>query len=70
MSSKDQKERFHFLDGIRGIAAFMIVIHHSLTSAIASALAKTHIPYLGDLFAQTTQSGVELFFVLSGVVLL
>ncbi len=70
MSTTSQKERFHFLDGLRGIASLMIVIHHSLTANIAAFINKSHIPYSGEMFSQFTQSGVDLFFVLSGVVLL
>ncbi len=65
-----QKERFHFLDGIRGIAASMIVIHHAFTSNIGRFLDAHHFGFLSFLYVNFTQSGVELFFVLSGVVLL
>ena len=70
MSTSEQKERFHFLDGLRGIASLMIVVHHAFTSNIARFISRSHIPFSGELFGQTTQSGVDLFFVLSGVVLL
>src|SRR5437016_3218883 len=66
----DKKERFHFLDGLRGIAASMIVIHHAFTAQIVRAVGKLHVPFLVDFFSFFTQSGVDLFFVLSGVVLL
>jgi len=64
------KERFHFLDGLRGIASLMIVVHHAFTSNIAKELVHRGLPALGYYLAFFTQSGVELFFVLSGVVLL
>ena len=66
----EKKERFHFLDGLRGIASLMIVIHHSFTSNIVKLLAHVKLPVVGFYFAYFTQSGVELFFVLSGSVLL
>src|SRR4051812_7514494 len=66
----DKQERFHFLDGLRGIAASMIVIHHAFTSNIARFITQHGIPFLGDFLLFFTQSGVDLFFVLSGVVLL
>ncbi len=66
----EQKERFHFLDGLRGIAASMIVIHHAFTAQIIKAVAHLKVPVLTDFFTYFTQSGVDLFFVLSGVVLL
>lgn len=65
-----QKERFHFLDGLRGIAAGMIVIHHAFTSNIGKFLDAHNLGILSFLYRNFTQSGVELFFVLSGVVLL
>jgi peptidoglycan/LPS O-acetylase OafA/YrhL len=66
----NNKERFHFLDGIRGIASFLIVLHHSVTSAIARFFVSHGCPWLATLVTYFTQSGVVLFFVLSGVVLL
>lgn len=67
---KAKKERFHFLDGLRGIAALTIVIHHSITAAVVKYMEAHHLGWLGGLISDITQSGVELFFVLSGVVLL
>jgi peptidoglycan/LPS O-acetylase OafA/YrhL len=69
-TSTDKRERFHFLDGLRGIASFMIVIHHAFTANILRGLEYLHLRAVGIMFAQFTQSGVELFFVLSGIVLL
>lgn len=66
----DKQERFHFLDGIRGIAAMMIVMHHALSSNIAKLFDHAGLSYVGYFFQNFTQSGVDLFFVLSGVVLL
>jgi len=65
-----KQERFHFLDGLRGIASLMIVFHHAFTAQVIHALAYLKIPFLTYLFLNFTQSGVDLFFVLSGVVLL
>jgi peptidoglycan/LPS O-acetylase OafA/YrhL len=67
---KDAQERFHFLDGLRGIAASMIVIHHAFSSNIARFLDGHGMHFLGNFLLNFTQSGVDLFFVLSGVVLL
>jgi peptidoglycan/LPS O-acetylase OafA/YrhL len=52
--------RIHALDGLRAIAASLVVTHHLIGSG--SSLAAT-------LIQSATESGVELFFVLSGVVL-
>ncbi len=65
-----KQQRFHFLDGLRGIAASMIVFHHAFTANIVRLIDHFHIPFLGYFFQYFTQSGVDLFFVLSGVVLL
>src|SRR5579872_2593191 len=69
-ATAEQKERFHFLDGLRGIAATMIVIHHAFTAQVIKLVAHLKIAVLTDFFTYFTQSGVDLFFVLSGVVLL
>jgi peptidoglycan/LPS O-acetylase OafA/YrhL len=67
---KGTQERFHFMDGIRGIAAAMIVVHHAFSANIAAFFVKIGLPLAGYYFQNTTGSGVDLFFVLSGVVLL
>jgi peptidoglycan/LPS O-acetylase OafA/YrhL len=66
-------ERFHQLDGLRAVAVGIVMIHHAFTGPVANALRATERPgliYLADLLHAITGSGVELFFVLSGVVLL
>src|ERR1044071_9937172 len=64
------KLRLHFLDGLRGVAAMMIVIHHCFTANIVSALERFNLKPVAFFISNFTQSGVEMFFVLSGVVLL
>ena len=66
----NKQERFHFLDGLRGIAALMIFFHHAFTANIVHFLDRLGMPGTGYYFQHFTQSGVDLFFVLSGVVLL
>lgn len=62
--------RFHFLDGFRALAVLLIVAHHSTTGFIVEQLDKNNLSHISYLLSSFTQSGVELFFVLSGVVLM
>ncbi|MCW5584361.1 MAG: acyltransferase, partial [Gammaproteobacteria bacterium] len=62
--------RFHFLDGFRAWAVLLILFHHSTTSFFVKLLNGINLDHLGFLLSSFTQSGVELFFVLSGVVLM
>lgn len=54
--------RIHSLDGLRAIAAFLVVIYHLGGNALGPSLVSSFI-------SSATRSGVELFFVLSAVVL-
>ncbi len=63
-------ERFHQLDGMRAVAIGLVVIHHFFTPAMSAALASRGLVRGADALGLFTNSGVELFFVLSGVVLL
>lgn len=62
--------RLHELDGLRAVAILLVLFHHSLTSTVQSALGRVGLPWLGEYVSYVTRSGVELFFVLSAVVLL
>lgn len=64
------KERFHFIDGLRGIASILIVLHHSVTSGIAKYFTDHGHDHIATIVTYSTQSGVVLFFTLSGIVLL
>jgi peptidoglycan/LPS O-acetylase OafA/YrhL len=71
MSVPAEKQiRFHYIDGFRAIASFMIVLHHSVSANVARFLGAHGLPYLGDFLWNLTGSGVNLFFVISGLVLL
>jgi peptidoglycan/LPS O-acetylase OafA/YrhL len=63
------KERNHALDGLRAVAACLVVAHHLGVSAFAGTLSSSGHRFLGNFLANLTSSGVELFFVLSGIVL-
>lgn len=52
------------------MAILLVVFHHSLTSSTMQALDSLGLPRLAEFVSFITRSGVELFFVLSGVVLL
>ena len=69
-STPEKQERFHFLDGLRAIAACMVVIHHSISSNVVRFFDEHHLHYVGTSFTRIFSFGVNLFFVLSGVVLL
>ncbi len=71
MSEAPKKlQRFHFIDGFRAIAAMMIVLHHSVSNNVMRISAQFGLGFLGELWAHITGSGVNLFFTISGLVLL
>jgi peptidoglycan/LPS O-acetylase OafA/YrhL len=59
--------RKHEIDGLRALAVSLIVFHHSF---MASLITSPRPKSVGSLLYAITTSGVELFFVLSGVLLL
>lgn len=64
------RSRLHELDGLRAIAIALVVAHHSITGAVSEGLDSVGLGLVGELVFFATGSGVELFFVLSGVLLL
>jgi peptidoglycan/LPS O-acetylase OafA/YrhL len=56
------RTRIHSLDGLRAVAASLVVIHHLFASRSGTGV-------LSNFLSSATASGVDLFFVLSGVVL-
>ncbi|WP_276134985.1 acyltransferase family protein [Polluticoccus soli] len=65
-----EKKRYQFLDSLRGLAALLVVFHHIFTGNIVSLMEQYHLNVPAFFLYNFTHSGVELFFVLSGVVLL
>ena len=65
-----KRPRLHELDGLRAVAITLVVLHHSVTGPVSERLSNRGLRHVGDLLFFTTGSGVELFFVLSGIVLL
>jgi peptidoglycan/LPS O-acetylase OafA/YrhL len=62
--------RLHEIDGLRAVAIALVVFHHTLTSAVTEALRALGFEAVSPFVAAIPPSGVELFFVLSGIVLL
>jgi len=52
------------------VAVGLVVLHHSVSKPLGDALTRHHLTALARLISSTTAGGVELFFVLSGVLLL
>jgi len=61
--------RLHSLDGVRAVAVTLVVLHHLGASDAAHKLSGAGHALAGSLLSGVTAGGVELFFVLSGVVL-
>ncbi len=59
------KRHIHALTGVRGIASFWVLLHHTPN---LYPLGEVHIPYVSNLF-EKGWLGVDLFFVLSGFVI-
>ena len=62
-------DRIHALDGMRAVAACLVVVHHLGVATFGAALSSGGYIALGHIVSGLTASGVELFFVLSPVVL-
>jgi peptidoglycan/LPS O-acetylase OafA/YrhL len=61
--------RLHALDGVRAVAVSLVALHHLGAFNAAIRLSETGHKIAGSLLFGVTAGGVELFFVLSGVVL-
>lgn len=62
--------RLHYIDGLRAVAITLVVLHHFATGYLGVALTVHGWRVAGTGLGYLTNSGVELFFVLSGIVLL
>jgi len=58
------------LDGLRAIAILLVFLHHIITKPIELYLYSINFNHLGLFLNFLTSSGVQLFYVLSGVLLL
>jgi peptidoglycan/LPS O-acetylase OafA/YrhL len=71
MGNKDKKlVRFHQIDGLRAVAVLLVVFLHSFRYIIAFYLNKKGFIFASKYLGYLAASGVDLFFVISGVVLL
>jgi peptidoglycan/LPS O-acetylase OafA/YrhL len=61
-------ERYHFIDGLRGIAALLVLVFHIWHNAGLSEVAKSFPRWLDATF-MTFGNGVDIFFVISGFVI-
>ena len=64
------RARLHEIDGLRALAIVLVILHHTVTGPVHDVLEAHGRPMTAALIGHLTNSGVELFFVLSGVVLL
>lgn len=64
------RERVHALDGLRALAVTLVFAHHILGAQLARTLAEHGHDLAARFTASLGAAGVELFFCLSGVVLL
>jgi peptidoglycan/LPS O-acetylase OafA/YrhL len=62
--------RTHQIDGLRAVAVGLVVFHHSLNSALITVLDYAGFDFAARYVRFLFGSGVELFFVISGIVLL
>lgn len=63
----DTNRRFEFLDGLRGIAALLVVLFHF--NNLLKKFSIVPFPFFIDWILRQGHSGVEIFFVLSGFVI-
>ncbi len=61
--------RLHSIDGLRSLAVALVLVHHLTGGGIARLLMKRGHEVVAFCVSSLGTSGVELFFVLSGVVL-
>jgi len=63
-------KRFHQIDGLRGVAITLVVLLHCVIEQMTNFFKQTPFSGALDLSKHFFASGVDLFFVISGIVLL
>jgi peptidoglycan/LPS O-acetylase OafA/YrhL len=66
---RNSQSRLHALDGLRAVAVALVLTHHLGAASLGDSLTARGHKLMGFLVGTIGTSGVELFFVLSGVVL-
>lgn len=66
----DTTKRIGQFDGLRAVAILLVFLHHSITRPVEVYLHSIDFHYAGYFLRFFTSSGVQLFYVLSGVLLL
>ena len=61
--------RFRFLDGLRGIAALSVLIHHAFHGSEFKTALTGLLGHGVERFTSVCDRGVQIFFVLSGFVI-
>ena len=70
MSTTNERERFHFLDGLRGISISFVALYHAFATNFGKFLDAHGLHYFGFFFNAIPRAGLEMFFVLSALVTL
>jgi peptidoglycan/LPS O-acetylase OafA/YrhL len=68
-ASATSPRRLPAVDGLRAVAASLVLGHHLGAAAFGGSITDRGHPFLGLFVGTVGSSGVELFFVLSGLVL-
>jgi peptidoglycan/LPS O-acetylase OafA/YrhL len=69
-AATSRETRLHVLDGLRALAIGLVFLHHWCTGNVAQVLLDRGHPIAARALGSIGSAGVELFFCLSGVVLL
>ena len=63
------KERFVFIDALRGVAALGVLYHHMLHNSVMEVTLRRIMPHWTTIISGWGAYGVQIFFVLSGFVI-
>jgi peptidoglycan/LPS O-acetylase OafA/YrhL len=69
LAEESSRERFVFVDALRGIAALMVLSHHLLFNPMLEASLRRILPSMFCSICTLGSHGVEIFFIISGFVI-